>query len=679
MKYSVLSNFNSALGKKSDLVMVFLIVGIMTILFTPITPQMLDVLIIFNLAFGLMILLMTFYVEKPIEFSTFPSMLLIATLFRLSLNIAATRLILSDGDAGDVIGAIGSHVVSGNYVIGMIVFIVLIVVQYVVITNGAQRVAEVAARFTLDSMPGKQMAIDADMNIGIIDEQQAQERRKEIEREGSFYGAMDGASKFVKGDAIAGIIIILIDIVGGLTIGLAQLGMSWPEALKTYTLLTVGDGIVTQIPALIISTGTGIIVTRAATGKSLGDEISKQVISYPKIMVLISIGLILMLFLPGLPAIPILLVFSVVVFTYWLSRKSKIESEKIEDVEDTKSEASNLYAEMKVDPILIEIESGLNDLIGSDGSILLDQISKFRKKYALAIGVVIPQVIVKEKPDFKSGTYRVLIHGVEVASGYLKCDGAMVIDSGRATGTINGIETRDPSFGLPAKWIGLSEKEKAVELGYTVIDPLTVLVTHTTELLKVKTTDILTRKEVELLLDSLRKTNSSLVEEVIPGIISVGLLKKILIGLVDEQVSIRNLERIIDVLADEAKTENDTNILIELVRKELGGAIFQSLVSEENTIKTLVFDSTIELTILESINDGNIVLEPKYTEQLVMRITTHVEDMIRNGLPPIVLCSEEIRMQTSKLLRSMIPQLNVLSMSEIPKTGSVKSYAVVTM
>jgi flagellar biosynthesis protein FlhA len=673
----------SALGKQSDLVLVVVVVCILMILFTPIPPMLLDVLIIMNLSFGLLILLLTFYVEKPVQFSTFPSLLLIATLFRLALNIAATRLILSEGDAGEVINAIGTHVVSGNYVIGLIVFVVLIVVQYVVITNGAQRVAEVAARFTLDSMPGKQMSIDADMNIGIIDEKEAQARRKEIEQEGGFYGAMDGASKFVKGDAIAGIIIILIDIIGGLTIGLAQLGMSWSDALETYTLLTIGDGIVTQIPALIISTGTGIIVTRAATGQSLSKDISSQIISYPKTLMIVMCGLFLMLLLPGLPVFPVIIVMMLVGGMYWASKNVK-KREKTQELneEDEKSEegsTGNLYADIKVDPVVVQVSVVLGGILGGENSPLVQRISTFRKQYAMSSGFVLPQVKIQEESSLEEGGYRILIFGVQVAQSYVKHDGVMAIDPGNAKRVIEGVDTKDPSFGLPAKWIEESEQINAREAGYTVVDAITVLMTHVSEILKQKTPDLLTRKETENLLDALRKYNPSLLDELIPGVMSIGLVRKVLASLLEEKVSIRNLERILEVLVDEGRKTADPAVLGEMARRQLSSVIFQGIADGRAELQSLVLDPVIEKTVSTSINEGRLILDPKYAEQLLIRIAGQVENMVRSNHPPVLVCSAELRHHISALVRRMIPQLHIISMAEIPSNATVKSFSVVTI
>ncbi|MEW8111597.1 MAG: flagellar biosynthesis protein FlhA, partial [Candidatus Thiodiazotropha endolucinida] len=466
------------LRKQSDLILVFGMIGILIVLLSPIPSQLLDFLLIANLSFALLILLLTFYVDKPLQFSTFPSILLIATLFRLSLNIAATRLVLGDAYAGEVIDAIGNHVVGGNYVMGMIVFLVLVVVQYVVVTNGAQRVAEVAARFTLDAMPGKQMSIDADLNMGLINEQQAQERRKDIEKEANFYGAMDGASKFVKGDAIAGIIIILIDIIGGLIIGVAQMGMEWSEALRRFTLLTIGDGIVTQIPALVIATGTGIIVTRAASDEALSQAVSSQVTKYPKILILIGLTLLALMLLPGIPAFPVFLVLLMVALVALYSfRKRQFQTEETEVLEPESGE-QDLYGMLTVDPIEIQVGQGLVPLFGGDDSLFMERIAVFRKQYALEQGCVIPKVRVKDNKKLPPQGYEIRLYGAKVGSGEVLDDRLLAINPGQVGKTLEGVQTKDPTYGLPAIWVVEEQVPTAREAGYTLVEPAMVLMTH---------------------------------------------------------------------------------------------------------------------------------------------------------------------------------------------------------
>ena len=520
---------------QSDLILVFAVVGILMILFMPIPSGLLDFLLITNISFALLILLLTFYVEKPLQFSTFPSLLLIATLFRLSLNIAATRLILSDADAGQVIATIGAHVVGGNYVIGMIVFLVLIVVQYVVVTNGAQRVAEVAARFTLDAMPGKQMSIDADLNMGLIDERQAQTRREQIEKEASFYGAMDGASKFVKGDAIAGIVIILIDIIGGLTIGIAQLGMNWGAALQTYTLLTIGDGIVTQIPALVIATGTGIIVTRAASDAYLSQEITGQVTAFPKILALIGAALVVTLFLPGIPALPVVVLIALVGVMYLIAQNSRArqQTEQETAVEAPPPEA-DLYETLAVEPLEIKVGQNLVPLLAGDDSLMMDRIAVFRKQCAQEIGFVMPRVRARDDKSLPPNAYQIRVYDARVGEGEILIDRTLAINPGGAAEKIDGVETRDPTYKLPAVWIVGEQRDRARGAGYTLIEPLHVLMTHVTETVRQQAANLLTRAETERLLEHSKTRNASLVEELIPAVLSLTDVQKVLQRLLRE-------------------------------------------------------------------------------------------------------------------------------------------------
>lgn len=673
----MLDSLQFRLSKQSDVILVMSMVGILMILFIPIPSQLLDVLLILNFSFGLLVLLLCFYVEKPLQFSTFPSLLLIATLFRLSLNIAATRLILNDADAGEVIGAVGEYVVSGNYVIGFIVFLVLIVVQYVVVTNGAQRVAEVAARFTLDSMPGKQMSIDADMNIGIIDEKEAQRRRKEIEKEGSFYGAMDGASKFVKGDAIAGIIIILIDIIGGLTIGIAQRGMAWSDALQTYTLLTVGDGIVTQIPALIISTGTGIIVTRAASDGNLSKEVSSQITAYPKTLLMITAGLLLMLFLPGMPVIPVLLVLVVVMaLTYWAYRQKSDRDSASEDPEPIGEES--IYHKMKVHAFSVELGAVLTREYGTQKSILFDRINQFRQENAVSTGFVLPSVTIKENTNIHPEKYQFFINGTKKGEGQLLLGKLLAINPGSAE-KLEGVDTKDPSYGLPAVWIEEGHEQTAINSGYTVVEPLTVFMTHFTEVTNQNVTDLLSRAEVENIVNHAKQEHRALIEELTPAVLSTGQLRKVLQGLLAERVPIRNTLRIFETLVDEAKLTPDISLLVELVRMQLGAEICAEVTDDAGQITAMILDPAIEATIAESIKDGQLQINPRFSEQLLVQLTAQVEKMMRSNKLPVVVCSGEIRRHFSQLARRMIPHLVVISMHEVPRGTSLRSFSMVTL
>jgi flagellar biosynthesis protein FlhA len=676
------------LGKQSDLVLVIGIVGILLLLFSPIPTWVLDFLLLCNFSFGLLLLLLTFYMGKPLEFSTFPSLLLIATLFRLGLNLSATRLILSSAYAGHVIAAVGEHVVAGNYVIGLIVFTVLIVVQYVVVTNGAQRVAEVAARFTLDSMPGKQMSIDADLNMGLIDQEEARTRRKTIEREANFYGSMDGASRFVKGDAIAGIIIILINIIGGLAIGISQNGMGWSEALQTYTLLTIGDGIVTQIPALVIATGTGIIVTRAATDAQLSSEVARQVMAYPKTIALVAAALFGLLLLPGIPFAPVSILLSgaVLVFIFASKRPASADAAKASGAGQSASGAkdeSDLYGLLTVEPLELVLGQNLVSLAGGDNSVFMERIVAFRKQQALDGGFVFPRVRMKDNKRLGPNKYEICLYGTRVADGEIVADRWLAISANVASSTLEGIRAKDPTYGLPAVWILDDQRRAARDSGHTVVDPSTVLLTHLTEVIKQQSPNLLTRAETERMVARVRERHGSLVEELIPKVLSLGDVQKVLQNLLRERVSIRNMELILEVLADHGARNRDPEFLTERVRERIGSAICQSLASSNGELHVLTFDPSVEQAITQGIRavdeKSTLVLEPRLAEQVLRRLGAEMERMMSSNYTPVILCSPNLRRYVRKLTERVLPQLAVISLSEVPNTLSLKAFGMVTV
>jgi len=670
-------------GANADLALIALVIGILTILFVPVPTQVLDLLLIANLAFALLVLLITFYTQKPVEFSTFPSLLLIATLFRLSLNIAATRLILSQADAGKVISAVGSYMVAGNYITGLIVFLILVVVQYVVVTNGAQRVAEVAARFTLDSMPGQQMAIDADLNMGFIDQKQAQERRKQLQREANFYGAMDGASKFVKGDAIAGILILLINIIGGFAIGVFQLGMPWSGALQTYTLLTIGDGIVTQIPALIISIGTGIIITRSASDARLSSEIAQQFTNYPKTLFLVLAALGVLLFLPGIPAWPIFVIAPIVGLLGLLALRRNVAGEKEPVQEKGKGAEEDLYSSLAVEPLEASVGQNLVPLAGAENASLMDRIAAFRKQYAQEAGFIAPKVRVRDDKRLRPGGYEVRIFGAAVGGGELLADRILAIHPGGERRPLQGVETRDPTYGLPAVWIAESERQAARAAGYTLVDPTTVFVTHLGELIRQNAATLLTRAETERLVNRLRAQHSGLLDELIPNVLTLGDIQKVLQSLLREKVSIRNLEAILEVLAEAGRASKNPEALTELVRQRLGLSICQALADTSGSLYVLTLDPAIENTIAGSLRSAEeksaLVLEPRFAEQVLSRIGAQVERMLKSNVVPVLLCAPELRRHLRRLTERVLPHLAVVSMNEVPTTVSLRSFGVVTI
>jgi flagellar biosynthesis protein FlhA len=669
-------------GDNADMLMIVGMLGILIVLFTPIPPRVLDFLLLANLSFALLLLLLTFYVEKPVEFSTYPSLLLIATLFRLSLNIAATRLILSGADAGKVIGAIGSHVVQGNYIIGLIVFLILVVVQYVVVTNGAQRVAEVAARFTLDSMPGQQMSIDADLNMGFIDQKEAQRRRKEIEKEANFYGAMDGASKFVKGDAIAGIVILLIDIFGGLAIGVMQMGMPWVEAAQTFTLLTVGDGIVTQVPALVIAVGTGIIVTRSGSDSRLSKEVMAQVAAFPKAILIVLVALLGVGLLPGMPLFPVLVIAALMGGTaFLLIRSAKQGDVSTAEQDDTASAESRIEDLLVIDPIDVRVGQNLIQLINAEDSGLADRITAFRKQFALDAGLVLPGVKIRDDKKLPPHAYQISVFGVVSGDAELLPDRMLAIHPRGGKGGLDGIETRDPTYGLPALWIDDGQKVAARTAGFTLVDPMTVFVTHLTEVLRRNASNLLTRAAAGALIDRVRERNAGLVEELIPGVLSVVEVQKVLQNLLAEKVSIRNLEAVLEVLADHGRATKSAEALTEAVRQRLGPAICQSLAGSKGELPVLTFDPATEQRIagsLQGAEDGTrLLLEPKFAEAVMGRLAGQVEQMMKANVSPVLLCAPELRRHVRRITERVLPHLAVLSMAEVPSSCNLKSYAVV--
>lgn len=676
----------SVFQRNTDLVLVLLVVGILTVLFVPIPSALLDFLILMNVSFALLILLLTFYIARPVQFSTFPSLLLIATLFRLSLNVATTRLILTDADAGRVIAAIGSYVVGGNYVIGLIVFLILVVVQYVVVTNGAQRVSEVAARFTLDSMPGQQMSIDADLNMGFIDQDEAKRRRKLLEKESGFYGAMDGASKFVKGDAIAGIIILLINIIGGLVIGVMQMGMRWDEALHTFTLLTVGDGIVTQVPALVIAVGTGIIVTRSASDGELSNEVLKQLTAFPKTLLIVSGALAVLLFLPGIPAAPVLtlacaLLAAGIVLMRRAARAGAVEEDP-QDAAAGKGE-DDAYDMLKVEPIEVHVGASLAPLVKGEQTVFMERIAAIRKQYALESGMVLPRVRFRDAAQLGASAYELQIFGVPSGKGEILIDRTLAIRASKDARLLKGIETREPTYGLPAVWVEESERETARAARYTLIDPATVFITHISEVLKQQAAQLLTRTETDRLLQRVRQQQPGLVEELVPTILSLSDVQKVLQNLLREKVSIRNLEVILETLVDMGRNTKDLGYLTELVRQKLGAAICQGLLGEGNALNVLTLDPVIEQTLMAGLRSaeagGEMVVEPKYAEQLLSRLAAQSERMMKGNLLPVLLCSPDLRRHLRALSERVVPHMRILSMAEVPNSVSLKASGVVAL
>jgi flagellar biosynthesis protein FlhA len=672
------------LGKNADLALVALVMGVLLILFAPIPSGLLDFLILTNVGFALLILLVTFYAPRPVDFSTFPAILLVATLFRLALNVSATRLILSEGNAGHVIGAVGSYVVGGNYVIGMIVFLILVVVQYVVVTSGAQRVSEVAARFTLDSMPGQQMSIDADLNMGFIDQDEAKRRRKNLEREAAFYGAMDGASKFVKGDAVAGIIIMLINIIGGLVIGVLQMGMPWGEALHHYTLLTIGDGIVTQVPALVVSVGTGLIVTRSASDDMLGLEVFRQITAYPKTLLIVALALMGIALMPGMPVVPPILLVTGLGAFYFLSRNRAKADDKGSAAADDAKESDDPYEQAQVEPVEMLLGSGLAAMLGgNEKTVLLDRVGEFRKQFARDTGLVLPKVNFKDSATAQANQYEIAMFGDVVATGSVIPGQLLAIHPTGNTSLVPGTETKDPSYGLPALWIDPAQRDAARSAKFTLVDPTTVIITHLSETLRLQAATLLTRTEADRMLARLRVSQPGLVEELVPTLLSMGDVQKVLQSLLREKVPIRNLQAIVETLVDAAKGNKDVGVLVEFVRQRLSTTICNALSPDKKVLHVMTLHPDIEGQLLQTVTGGDpnrvAHVDPRLTETVLLKMAQQAERMMKNSMTPVVLCPVELRRHIRALSERAIPHHRVLSVAEIPIQFELKAFSSVSL
>lgn len=668
-------------GKNRDLALVLGVIGILLVLFAPIPPVMIDFLIVLNFAFGLTILLLTFYVSRPVDFSTFPSLLLIATLFRLALNVSATRLILTSANAGEVIGSIGAFAVQGNYVIGLVVFFILIVVQYVVVTAGAQRVSEVAARFVLDSVPGHQMSIDADLNMGLIDQNEAKRRRKELEKEAAFYGAMDGASKFVKGDAVAGIIILLIDIIAGWIVGIAQMDMAWNDALSTFTLLTIGDGIVTQVPALIISVATGIIVTRSSADRQLSTEVFSQLSSIPKIPLIVLGALFLLLALPGMPKWPMVIVMVVAVAAFYAARRKKAAEEAQSLFDTPAADGEKAGTSRGVPPVEILLGKELGQQWLSIKPLLAERITALRNHQEKQSGFSIPAVLFQDGGHLGSYDYEISFFGARHSFAQIYPEKMLAVRASEAAETLPGVETRDPAYGLPSIWIDAEHSDQARAAGYTLVDPVTVLMTHLGEMLRREAALLLSRADVVVLLEGVRSRQPGLIEELIPAVMTVSDVQRILQNLLAEDVSIRNMDQIAEALVDLARTVKDHADLTEMVRQRLCHGICHSLRGNHEYLSVLSLDPKIEGQITDNVRraekGSNLVLEPRLAEQLIRKLIPGVEAMMRESFAPVLLCSPEIRRYLKTFTKRSVPKLSVLSISEVPPTIDLRSFSVV--
>ncbi len=672
--------FFNKIQKHSDIIVIVLLLAILGAMVLPVPPFLLDILLTASITFSLVILMTTIYINNPLQLSSFPSLLLLATLFRLSLNVATTRRILLHGHegpdaAGQVIKAFGEFVVGGNYIVGIIVFIILVTINFIVITKGTERISEVAARFTLDALPGKQMAIDADLNAGIIDEKEAQRRREQIQKEADFYGAMDGASKFIRGDAIAGIIITLINIIGGIAIGVLQHHMDIKSALKTFTILTVGDGLVSQIPSLITSTAAGLMVTRAVAKENLGYEIVKELTSFPKALYMAAVALFIMGIVPGMPTIPFFILGSLLALTGYIMQKTA-EEKKIQEEEE---KARELLKESKdkeeteeefiVQPEMItfEIGYGLIPYVdeSKDGQII-KRIKSLRKQLTKELGIIIPLIHIKDNLELKPGEYRILIKDVEVARGEVVPDHLLAIDTGNTKGPIEGIKTKDPAFGLDAYWIKPELKDKAKMLGYTVVDIPTVIITHLSEVIKNHAHEILGRAETKEIVESVAK-KYPIIKEIVPEQVPLNILHRVLQNLLKENIPIRDILTIVETLSDNIVKTNDPEILTEFVRQSLK-KIISSKYAKNGKLFAVVLSPETENYIMEKVKEGEgelPPLDPVFVQNLVMKLSQSAEKFIMNQATPVLLTSPAIRRYVKQLIEPYLPNFVVLSYSEI--------------
>jgi flagellar biosynthesis protein FlhA len=669
---------------------ILFVISIVVMMVIPLPSALLDLLLILNISLALTILLVSMYTKETLEFSIFPTVLLITTLFRLALNVSTTRNILSHGEGGKVIETFGSFVVGGNQVVGFVVFLILIIIQFIVITKGSERVAEVAARFTLDAMPGKQMSIDADLNAGMITEADARVRRKKIENEADFYGAMDGASKFVKGDAIAGIIIFIVNIIGGFIIGMLIHDMSFAESASRFTTMSVGDALVSQIPALLISTAAGIIVTRSTSGEGLGEDIVKQMFSFPRLLYIVAGCMLLLGLFTPIGILPVLPVCGIMGFAAWKMEKNqkmqiqesadKVEEQQMEEVRSPESVVNLL----QVDPIEFEFGYGLIPLADvKQGGDLLDRVIMIRRQIALEMGIVVPVIRIRDNIQLRPNEYMIKIKGNQVAKGEIMLDHYLAMSPGIEDDSIVGIETVEPAFGLPALWVTEENKEIAELSGYTVVDPPSVVATHLTEVIKRHAHELLGRQETRALIDNVRETAPVLVDELIPSLLAIGDVQKVLQKLLREKVSVRNLHVILEALADQALYTKDPDVLTEYVRQAMARQITLQFTEPGQPLRVLTAGAGLEKAISERVEQSEqgsyLAMDPETSQRIFQNMSTEVSKMINSGQQPIILSSPAVRMYLRQLVDRMMPDVPVLSYSELEPHVEVQSVGMVNI
>jgi flagellar biosynthesis protein FlhA len=674
-------------GKLTKVAVPIGVVSIVLMLVVPLPAMIIDLLIGLNITMSLLILLVSMQIKRVLDFAVFPSLILIATLFRLALNVSSTRLVLTDGYAGQVIDAFGHFVVGGSLVVGLVIFVILTIIQFVVITNGAGRVAEVGARFTLDAMPGKQMAIDADLNAGLIDEKTARRRRTEVTSEADFYGSMDGASKFVKGDAIAAIIITMINLLGGFAVGVMQKGMAPADAVSTYSLLSVGDGLVSQIPALLISTATGIIVTRSASDADMGSDLLSQLGRYKQPLRIAGGAALALCLIPGLPKLPFAIIGGLFMIMAARIKEAPVVDEEAEaaaaalESEPSADSPEAIAEKMRVDPLELEVAFDLVELVDtSRGGDLLDRVKALRRKVAMDSGLVIPLVRTRDNLDLPASQYVIWLNGVPAAKGISPAGTVLAI--GDNLDGLPGKATREPVFGLPAKWVPIELQRQAEMSGATVVDRSSVITTHLAEVVRQNAADLLGREDVKLLVEMVRRSHPIVVEELTPTLLTLGEIQRVLHGLLEENVSIRDLVRIFEALSLRAKVSTDTDGLVEAARAALGSAISQPYVTADERLHVMTLDPPFEQRLLESIRQTDsgqvLALDAGTVDALVHGCSGLLDEAERSGFSPVLVCSPQVRAALARLIRQVLPRLPVISYTEVSRTAQIESLGVVS-
>lgn len=674
-----------------DVIVSIGVICIIVMMIVPLPEMVLDLLLAFNITISVVIILITMFTTNVLQLSVFPSLLLITTLFRLALNISSTRLILSEAKAGAIIDAFGEFVIGGNYVVGIIIFLILIVINFMVITAGSGRVAEVSARFTLDAMPGKQMSIDADLNSGLIDEREAIKRREDLQAEADIYGAMDGASKFVKGDATAGLIITAINIIGGIIIGVLQKDMSIVDAAQTYVRLTVGDGLVSQIPALLISTAAGILVTTSGSKENLGNTLTKQLTAFPVVSAVASGIMLFLAIVPGMPKTPFLIASAaagVLSYTLYKEENKKLVTETISEedeiIEAERKEPENVMNLINVEPMEVEIGYGLIPLADeSTGGDLLQRIASVRRQCAIEMGIVVQPIRIRDNLQLKTNEYVIKIRGTVVVSSELMPSMLLCMDPTGENSDIQGIKTIEPTFGLPAVWINKDQREEAEIKGLTVVDPTTVMVTHLTETIKTHSYELLGRQEVKLIIDNIKEKYSAVVEELIPDLMTIGEIQKILQNLLREKVPIKDIVTILESLADNSRNTRDLELLTEYVRFALARTICNQIVDENKTINVITLSPNIEeiisSNIQKSVQGSFPTVDPETTTKILTSIRNTVDSVYFYNNQPVILVSPNIRAVFRKLIEMVFPHIMVISLNEVPNDVQINSEWVVSI